>query len=149
MTELLLTLKDFAGSEIGIDIKDKRRWPQSPQALGNKLTEAATNLREIGIVIERPENKASHSKDVLLIKQNVTNGEPGNLPLESFPASFPSKNTQIHAQIEQKPGNGKLGDFVMSVAGKNEKEVTSTNGSDVPSSFPSSPVSRFDENHYS
>ena len=36
-----------------------------------KLELATTNLREIGILIERPENKASHTKSVMLIKQNV------------------------------------------------------------------------------
>jgi hypothetical protein len=147
MTELLLTLKDFAGSEIGIDIKDKRRWPQSPQALGNKLTEAATNLREIGIVIERPENKASHSKDVLLIKQNVTGGEPGKLPLGSFLLTFPLENAQIHAQIQHQTGNGKLGDFPLSAEGKNEDNIGSSSTLDIPESFPTSPVSRSDKNH--
>jgi hypothetical protein len=149
MTELLKILKGIADSELGIDTKDKVRWPQSPQALGNKLTEAATNLREIGIVIERPENKASHSKDVLLIKQNVTDGEPGNLPLDSFPTSFPLENVQIHAQIEHKTGNGKLGDFALSVKNENENEneVASSKPVNIPESFPSSPVSSFDENY--
>jgi hypothetical protein len=147
MTGLLTTLKEIAGCELMLDTKDKRSWPQSLQALGNKLTEAATNLREIGIVIERPENKASHSKDVLLIKQNVTGGEPGNLPLGSFPASFPFENAQIHAQIQHQTGNGKLGDFPLSAEGKNENNIGSCSTLDIPESFPTSPVSRIDENH--
>lgn len=71
MTDLLMDLKKIAEDELGIDTKDKLRWPRSPQALGNKLNEAATNLRDIGIVIERPEDKASHTKSVILIKQEA------------------------------------------------------------------------------
>lgn len=93
-------------------------------------------MAEIGIVIERPENKASHSKDVLLIKQNVTDGEPGNLPLESFPTSSPLENTQIHAQVEDQTGNGKLGDFSLSVEGKNENNTGSSSTLEIPESFP-------------
>jgi len=126
MTDLLLDLKEIAECELGIDTKDKKSWPQSPQALGNKLNEAATNLREIGIIIERPENKASHSKNILLIKQNVTNGEPGNLPLDSFPTTFPLEKAQIHAQIEHKTGNGKLGELTMSVGEKDENDIESS-----------------------
>ncbi len=126
MTDLLKILKEIADCELGIDTKDKRNWPQSPQALGNKLTEATTNLREIGILIQRPENRASHTKDVILIKQNVSVGEPGNKPLESFPYSSPSENTQFHAQIEHKRETGELGDFAVSVGGKNENEMGSS-----------------------
>jgi hypothetical protein len=146
MTDLLIELKNIAEGELGIDTRDKRSWPQSPQALGNKLNEAATNLREIGIVIERPENKASHSKNVLLIKQNITNGEPGNLPLDSFPTTFPLEKAQNHAQIEHKTGNGKLGELTMSVGEKDENDIESSSTLKTPDSFPSSPSSSFDEN---
>ena len=78
MTELRKELNQIAENELDINIKDKIRWPQSSQALGNKLNEATTNLREVGIIIERPENKSNHSKDVILIKQDVSDGEPGN-----------------------------------------------------------------------
>ena len=44
----------------------------------NKLNEAKTNLLVVGIMIERPENKSNHSKDVILIKRDVSTGEPGN-----------------------------------------------------------------------
>jgi hypothetical protein len=39
--------------------------PQSSQALGNKLNGVKTNLREVGIILERPEKKANRSKDVV------------------------------------------------------------------------------------
>ena len=71
-------------------------WPDTVGRIkGNKLSEAETNLRDVGIVIERPENKAKHSKDVILIKQNASDGEPGNKTLESFPASSPLENAAI------------------------------------------------------
>jgi hypothetical protein len=37
-----------------------------------------TNQREIGIIIERPENRAGHVKGIILIKQNVSDWKPGN-----------------------------------------------------------------------
>ena len=77
MTELRKELNQIVEIELDINIKDKTRWPHSSQALGNKIGEAATNLREVGIIIERPENKSNHSKDVILIKQDVSNGERG------------------------------------------------------------------------
>ncbi len=85
MTEIRWELNQIAQNDLDINIKDRTRWPQSSQALGNKLSEAETNLRDVGIVIERPENNANHSKDVILIKQNASDGEPGNKTLESFP----------------------------------------------------------------
>ena len=60
----------------GLSQNDRR--PQSSQALGNKLNEAKTNLRQAGIIIERLENKANHSKDVILIKQDVGGLGTGN-----------------------------------------------------------------------
>jgi hypothetical protein len=147
MSDLLIDLKKIAEDELGIDTKDKIRWPRSSQALGNKLNEAATNLREIGIIIERPDNRASHTKSIVLIKQNVCNGKPETMPLESFPASFPSENGQIHTELAQKPGNGKLGDFTVSVEDENENQVASSAPAGVPESSPTFPSSRSDENH--
>ena len=115
--------------------------------VNNASSSSATNLREIGIVIERPENKTSHSKDVVLIKQNVSDGETGNLPLQSFPSSSPLENAQIHAQIEHKTGNGELGDFPLSLEGKNENNIHAASTLEVPDSSPTSPSSRNDENH--
>jgi hypothetical protein len=147
MTDLLIDLKKIAEDELGIDTNDKFKWPRSPQALGNKLNEAATNLREIGIVIEQPENKASHTKNIILIKQNASDGKPGNSLLESFPTSSPLENDQIHAQFEHQTGNGKLGDFPLSVEEKNDNEIGSSCTLEVPASSPTSPVSRSNKNH--
>ena len=80
-------------------------------------------------MIERPENKSNHSKDVILIKRDVSTGEPGNsgtflsaeekndnkkehpIPLEvlassaTFPASSPDENhAQIASDVNGKPG---------------------------------------------
>jgi hypothetical protein len=41
----------------------------------------------------------------------------GNLIMK---ARISPENGQIHAQFEQKPGNGKLGDFTVSVGGEME-----------------------------
>lgn len=82
-----------------------------------------------------------------MIRQNVGDGEPGNLQLESFPSSSPSENAQIHAQIEHKTGNGKLGDFTVSLEGKNENIIHAASTLEVPDSSPTSPSSRNDENH--
>jgi len=144
MTELRKELNQIAENDLDINIKDKIRWPQSSQGLGNKLNEAKTNLLEVGIMIERPENKSNHSKDVILIKQDVSNGERGNSTLESFPYSSPSENAAIHAQFAQTPGTGELGDF-LSVEEKNNEEGTPV-PLEVPACSPTFPVSRSGEN---
>ena len=82
-----------------------------------------------------------------MIKQNVCTGKPETMPLESFPASFPSENGQIHTQLAQKPGNGKLGDFTVSVEDENENQMASSAPAGVPESSPTFPSSRSDENH--
>ena len=141
MTELRKILKEIADCELEIDTKDKRNWPQSPQALGNKLTEATTNLREIGILIQRPENRASHTKDVILIKQNVSDGEPGTKPLESFPYSSPSGKFPISRSIlsiNGKPGNS--GTFlVCGRKNENERDHLSPRGTRKFPDFPEFP----------
>jgi hypothetical protein len=146
MTKLRKELNQIAENDLDINIKDKIRWPQSSQGLGNELNEAKTNLLEVAIMIERPENKSNHSKDVILIKQDVSTGEPGNSTLEGFPASSPSENGQIHAQFEHKRGTGELGDFSLSAEEKNDNEGTPI-PLEVPASSPTFPPSRSDENH--
>ena len=74
-----------------------------------------------------------------MIKQDVSNGEPETRPLESFPYSSPSENTQIHAQIEHKRETGELGDFPLSAEGKNDNEGSPI-PLEVPASSPTFPV---------
>jgi hypothetical protein len=73
--------------------------------------------------------------------------ESENTSLDRFPDSFPSENAQIHPQADHKPGNGELGDFPLSVEGKNENKIGVTSTPEVPESFPTFPSSRIDENH--
>ena len=60
--DLSLTIYSTSLLEAKSEIID---GPQSSQALGNKLNGVKTNLREVGIILERPEKKANHSKDVV------------------------------------------------------------------------------------
>jgi hypothetical protein len=49
-----------------------RWWPKTPRALSNKITEIEPNLKEIGIIIERTEDKHSKSTKFLITNLNYT-----------------------------------------------------------------------------
>ena len=64
VSELLAVLEPIA-AEVKCNTKD-RRWPSSPQSLGRRLNEIKTDLREIGRVIERPEDKKTNVSRVII-----------------------------------------------------------------------------------
>ena len=61
-TELHLELNDIAETKLNINIQKIKSWPKSPNQLSRRLTEAQTNLREKGIVIERYKDEKGHRK---------------------------------------------------------------------------------------
>ena len=61
-TELSLELNNIAETKLKINIQKIKSWPKSPNQLSRRLTEAQTNLREKGIVIERYKDEKGHRK---------------------------------------------------------------------------------------
>lgn len=53
VTMLLQELETIASNDFKINIQRLAGWPKAPNALSRRLNEVATNLREIGIIIDR------------------------------------------------------------------------------------------------
>ena len=66
-TELLDELEKIA-EDLKIKIKNNRQWPGAPNSLSRKLNEVKTNLREIGILIERPTDTKNNTILVEILK---------------------------------------------------------------------------------
>lgn len=65
----LLTLLDPIAIEQRLNSKEAG-WPSSPQSLGRRLNEIKADLREVGIIVERPEDKAANIVKVLIRKSD-------------------------------------------------------------------------------
>ena len=66
-TELLNELEPVAES-LKIKTKNNGLWPSAPNILSRKLNEIMTNLREIGITIERPIDTTNNTKRIEIRK---------------------------------------------------------------------------------
>jgi hypothetical protein len=66
-TELLNELEKTA-EDLKIKIKNNRQWPSAPNSLSRKLNEVRTNLREVGIIIERPVDTKTNTILVEIMK---------------------------------------------------------------------------------
>jgi hypothetical protein len=66
-TELLNELESVAGS-LKIKTKNNKFWPSAPNTLSRKLNEVKTNLREVGIIIERPVDTTTNTRRIEIRK---------------------------------------------------------------------------------
>jgi hypothetical protein len=66
-TELLNELEEVAES-LKIKTKNNRLWPSAPNSLSRRLNEVKTNLREIGIIIERPVDITTNTRRIEIRK---------------------------------------------------------------------------------
>ncbi|HEX5976321.1 MAG TPA: hypothetical protein VFY68_03540 [Nitrososphaeraceae archaeon] len=62
-TDLLNELEEVAGS-LKIKTKNNTLWPRAPTSLSRRLNEVKTNLREIGITIERPVDTTPNTRRI-------------------------------------------------------------------------------------
>ena len=60
-TELLNQLEEVADS-LKIKTKSNTLWPSASNSLSRRLNEVKTNLREIGIIIERPVDTRTNTR---------------------------------------------------------------------------------------
>lgn len=51
-----------------IKTKNNRLWPRAPTSLSRRLNEVKTNLREIGITIERPVDTTTNTRRIEIQK---------------------------------------------------------------------------------
>lgn len=125
-TELLNELENTAEA-LKIKIKNNRQWPSAPNSLSRKLNEVRTNLREVGITIERPVDTKTNTILVEIIKISPESPLSPEDPLENtgyiagdlyltqkqIPPEIPSENPSgTCAQNEQTGDIGHIGDVI-------------------------------------
>lgn len=131
-TESLNELEELA-ERLKIKIKNNRQWPSAPNSLSRKLNEVRTNLREVGILIERPVDTKTNITLVEIIKASpespISPEDPNQaqLTLETTsdidgdiyttqkqisPEISPENTVEICAQDKQTGDIGHTGDVV-------------------------------------
>jgi hypothetical protein len=88
-TDLHMELEAKA-AVLGINVKDKS-WPKSSNTLGRKLNQIKTNLREIGIVVEKVRKKSSRGLKIRKISSL------------SYIPSLQSEPTEAENQAQKQP----------------------------------------------
>jgi hypothetical protein len=66
-TKLLDELEP-AAENLKIKTKNNRLWPSGPNSLSRRLNEVRTNLREIGIIVERPVDTTTNTRKIEIRK---------------------------------------------------------------------------------
>jgi hypothetical protein len=127
-TELLNELEPVAES-LKIKTKNNRYWPSAPNSLSRRLNEVKTNLREIGIIVERPVDTTTNTRKIEIRKispKHPVSPEDSNqaqLQLENsgFIAGYnnstspdisPAANSQNCAQNQRSGNSGYTGDII-------------------------------------
>ena len=68
--ELLALFNDLSLKNREIqNVVNNRWWPKTPRAFSNRITEIEPNLKEVGIIVERAEDK--HTKSSTFIIKNL------------------------------------------------------------------------------
>jgi hypothetical protein len=123
-TDLLNELEEVAGS-LKIKTKNNRLWPSAPTSLSRRLNEVKTNLREIGIIIERPIDTTTNTTLIEIRKispespvspesDNQAQNDPKNTgDIDSIsPDISPAANSENHAQNSSSGDTGDIGDIL-------------------------------------
>jgi hypothetical protein len=104
-------------------------WPSAPNSLSRKLNEVKTNLREVGITIERPVDTTTNTRLIEIRKispecpvspedpnqAQIQLENPGDIAgdINSIsPDISPEQNTENQAQSEQSGDTGYTGDII-------------------------------------
>jgi hypothetical protein len=127
-TELLNELESVAES-LKINTKSNRLWPSAPNSLSRRLNEVKTNLREVGITIERLVDTTTNTRKIEIRKISpecpVPPEDPNQaqLQLENAggitgdidsisPDIFPPTNSENQAQNSSSGDTGDIGDIL-------------------------------------
>jgi hypothetical protein len=127
-TELLNELQEVAEA-LKISTNNNRLWANAPNSLSRRLNEVKTNLREIGIIIERPVDTATNTRLIEIRKispespespacENQAQNKPKNSGditgyIDSVsPEVYPENTNQDRAQNHQSGDSGYTGDYL-------------------------------------
>lgn len=92
VSDLMVELEPIA-AKMRWDLRSKQ-WPSTPQALGRRLNESMTDLREVGIIIERPEDKQANVSRVVITKSDGS-AESADCPPHASP---PTERIRVREQ---------------------------------------------------
>ena len=122
-TGLLDELEEVAET-LKIKTKNNKLWPSTPNVLSRRLNEVKTNLREVGIIIERPVDTTTNTRLIEIRKISpecpVSPEDPNQaqLQLENSgdiqtisPDISPAANSQNHAENCSSGDSGYTGDI--------------------------------------
>ncbi len=117
-TELLNELEEVAGS-LKINTKNNRLWPSAPNSFSRRLNEVKTNLREVGITVERPVDTTTNTRKIEIQKISPEDPNQAQLQLENSgdiiggipipPGISPPTNSENHAQNSSSGDTGDIG----------------------------------------
>jgi len=133
-TELLNELESVAQS-LKINTKNNRLWPSAPNSLSRRLNEVKTNLREVGITIERPVDTTTNTRKIEIWKISpehpVSPEDPNQaqLQLENTgdnnsisPDISPEENTENQAQSGQSGDSGDTGGILHTIQSDKQED---------------------------
>jgi hypothetical protein len=127
-TELLNELEEVAEA-LKISTNNNRLWASAPNSLSRRLNEVKTNLREIGIIIERPVDTATNTRLIEIRKispespeSSAAENQAQNKPKSGgditgyihsiSPEVYPENTNQDRAQNHQSGDSGYTGDYL-------------------------------------
>ncbi len=143
-TDLLYELEQIA-EKLKIDTKRTKLWPKAPNILSRRLNEVKTNLREIGIIIERATDSSTNITLIEIRKispeslvsperNNQAQNEPDNAGDTAGDTNIvarqvsPEKNNQNQAQNKHPGDTSDTGDtFHISTSPAGNTDVTIKN----------------------
>ena len=131
-TELLNELEQIAEEILKIKTKNNRSWPAAPNSLSRRLNEVKTNLRQIGIIIERPVDSRTNTRKIEIRKISPESPVPLEDPNQArfelenpgdmtgdistinkiSPDISPEDKGQNHAQKDKSGDSGYTGDII-------------------------------------
>ncbi|HKU50615.1 MAG TPA: hypothetical protein VJP79_11735 [Nitrososphaera sp.] len=125
----LLTQLELMAVDLQMNTKFLEGWPKAPNALSRRLNEVSTNLRETGIVIERPTDTSSNTRLVQIRKispespehpdsakqARIDGGDTGG---DSKPAEKTSPVVSPEQNQAQTGDTGNTGDVIHTSRGK-------------------------------
>jgi hypothetical protein len=125
--------------KLKIKTKNNKLWPSAPNSLSRRLNEVKTNLREVGIIIERPVDTTTNTRRIEIRKISpehpVSPEDPNQaqLQLENSgdiagdiqtisPDISPAANSQNHAQNSSSGDTGDSGDIIHTIQSDKQED---------------------------
>lgn len=81
--ELLAKFSDLASKNVEIEnVVRSKWWPKTPRGFSNKIIEIEPNLKEVGIIMDRIEDKHSKSTKYIITNTKYSSPQPSDVNQE-------------------------------------------------------------------